>query len=222
MRRALLALAVLAAVLVGIPNAGAAPRTTASPVVYVAGDSTIAQPYLPVGARYMARLQALIPAATVVDVSHSGQSCMRNNGQPSLEAAWPSIVNAVPPPTTIVVEIGMNDVGVPGVTNQSLVDCWNWLYFDATYGAIARGIRVIPCLILPVWPSRTDLETQRLWVNGWLRGYFGGNAVADFVTPTKSPTSEWVNPSMSFDANVHPNWLAAQGMAAYTPLGLIQ
>lgn len=213
--RRILALLLLAAAVLVLPAAGRAdPPPT--PVVYIVGDSILAEEYMPAGATFAAKLAAKVPTATVVNVAHGGQRCW--TGTNNLEAQWPSIVDAAPAPTTIIVSIGMNDVGVTGVSNQALVDCWNWLYFNTASGAVARGIRVIPCLLVPVSSTRTDLETQRLWLNGWLSAYFGPTAVADFVTPLKSPSSEWIQAAFSWDNNVHPNWLGTSGMLAYFPL----
>lgn len=229
MRRILLVLLGLAAVfvagfLVVTSRAGASVPPTA--VIYIAGDSVTAEAYLPSNATFTAKLSTRLCGTacntagnpTVVNVAQGGQRCAGTN---SLEAQWPSIVNAVPPPTTIIVHTEMNDVGVAGESNQALVDCWNWLYFGP-YGSVARGIRVIPCLLVPVSSTRTDLETQRLWLNGWLPAYFGSSAVADFVTPLKNPTNEWINLAFSWDNNVHPNWLGATGLAEYFPINLIQ
>lgn len=212
--RRILALLLLAAAVLVLPAAGRAdPPPT--PVVYIVGDSILAEEYMPAGATFAAKLAAKIPTATVVNVAHGGQRCWV--GTNSLEAQWPSIVDATPAPTTIIVSIGMNDVGVTGVTNQQIVDCWNWLYFNPASGSVARGIRVIPCLLVPVSSSRPDVEQQRLFEDAWLGGFFGAGAVADFVTPLKSSTSEWVNPAFSWDP-IHPNWLGTSGMLAYFPL----
>lgn len=223
---AVLAAVLLTAFLVVTSRAGASVPPTA--VIYIAGDSITAEAYLPSNATFTAKLSTRLCGnacntagnPTVVNVAQGGQRCW--TGTNNLEAQWPSIVDATPAPTTIIVSIGMNDVGVAGVTNQNIVDCWNWLYFNTASGSVARGIRVIPCLLVPVSSTRADLETQRLWLNGWLPAYFGASAVADFVTPLKSPTSEWIQPAFSWDNNVHPNWLGATGLAEYFPINLIQ
>lgn len=219
--RRLLALLLLAAAVLVLPAAGRAdPPPT--PVVYLAGDSVLAETYLPATATFAARLTARL-GYPVHNVAVGGQRCWV--GSNSLEAQWPSIVNASPPPTTIVVHIETNDVGVPGVTNQQLVDCWNFLYFDPVYGAVARGIRIIPMLIVPTAPSRTDMKQQHDFVDAWLPAFLGASAVADTVTPLAGQGQEWTQPTMCWDygsTGVHPSWLGVEGMVAYFPIQLIQ
>ncbi|GAA2347003.1 SGNH/GDSL hydrolase family protein [Dactylosporangium salmoneum] len=230
MHRALIALLATALVFVGATPADTAPGTTvtraadpSTSTVVVAGDSVVAGTYLPPGQTFAALLGARL-GYPVRSVARPGQRCWA--GPDSLEAQWPSIVDAVPRPTTIVVHIETNDVGAPGVSNQQLVDCWRFLYFDPQYGAVARGIRVIPMLIVPTAPTRTDMSSQRTFVNAWLPGFFGASAVADTVTPLAGANGTWVQPSYCWDyysgSGVHPSWLGVQGMVAYFPVGLIQ
>lgn len=209
----------------GVHSLPVIPSTAA---VYAAGDSTMEQAYLPYEATYVAQLSQRLCGSlcntvgypTVVNVAHGGLSCFR--GLSNLETQWPSIVNATPTPTTIIVSIGMNDAGVTGVTNQQIVDCWNYLYFNPTYGAVSRGIRIIPIIPPAISSSRTDVEPQLAWERGWLGGYFGASACADWYSATKNPSSEWINWGYSWDNNVHPGWVTIPGLIYYTPIGLIQ
>lgn len=219
LKRILVAVVLLASILI-IPAAGRAdPPPT--PVVYLVGDSVLAETYLPANATFAAKLATRLGYA-VHNVAVGGQRCLGAGG---LEAQWQAIVTAVPTPTTIVVHTETNDVGVPGVSNLDLTACWNYLYFDPVYGSVARGIRVIPMLIVPTAPSRTDMRTQRDFVNGWLPGFFGASAVADTVTPLAGQGQEWTQPAMCWDyssTGVHPSWLGIEGMVAYFPTQLIQ
>ena len=173
-------------VLVALP---ARAEPAPAPVVYVAGDSIVAGQYLwnPGRDGFVPRLASLLCGqqcgrpgqTTVVSVARGGQRLTPWPGttHPLVET-WDSILDAKPTPTVIVVAVGINDMGNPGDIHR-----WAAAYRDIAARAVARGIRIVPATMAPTngrWAGHTTVAWERRTLNGWLRGYFGVSAVADF------------------------------------------
>jgi lysophospholipase L1-like esterase len=146
-------------------------------------------------------------------VGHSSQ-CLQMAGcgyGPSLLDTWgPEVVNATPRPTTVVVEIGTNDLG-NGATAAQVEAGFDQLIKSAP------GIRVIigtipPRGVTPTW------DPVRQAVNAWIRSNYGAN-VADFDAALTNGASA-MRAEADYDG-VHPNVYGQADMAYCVPLAQI-
>lgn len=248
MRRAL-ALAVLAAAAL-IPATAAAdpspsPTAVSGPVVYVVGDSVVAGGYLAARDRLRARLADRLCGALcgqpgqarvfqvacggmrlVTGSAATGLSCSAGPVQPSLVSMWPYILAADPRPTTIVLHIGLNDMG--GVADAVFTTAYRQLVDQAE----AAGIAVIPALMSPVNAdlgqvngAYQQLWVQRYWVNLWLLQTYPGAARWDQViaVPGGLDLDRWYEhcggcvPGAPGDG-IHPNPFGVLRLADAIPL----
>lgn len=100
------------------------------------------------------------------------------NGKPALKDSFASeILAATPKPTTVVVEIGVNDL-----FNSSDANEFADAYKTIMYSGIDAGVRVILATIPPTmtsWPWHNAHNAVRQGVNSWLRSYFGADNLWD-------------------------------------------
>lgn len=220
--RHVLAVVVLAAALV-VP--AAAPRTAVptTTTLYAVGDSITAG----WGAGYPPRTYPAVlddryfgeDRSRTVTIGHPGQCLVAAGcGYTPLVQTWaPEVLNAAPTPTTVVLEIGSNDLGhTDEVTMETAL-------LSLVQQATARGIRVIVGTITPrsssMWTTYWTWGPEREHVNAWIRSTFGVN-VADFDKALAQPDT-WARPeAMSSDA-VHPNIYGAADMAYCVPLAQV-
>jgi hypothetical protein len=192
-------------------------RPTLNAVDVIAGDSIVAEGNLPAGDRLTTILPALVcgtscgqpGAPQIVDMTTGGQ--LISGGQPSLTWQFPAILGHVPTPTTIVSDVGMDDLyGTPDST------------FFATYAALdiragSVGVRLMPCLVTPLVLSKNGLtlrEAQRERFNNWLISYFGAANVVDTQAALGLPGSVEMNPAYDFGDGMHLNAAGVRVLAS--------
>jgi lysophospholipase L1-like esterase len=162
--------------------------------------------------------------APVLVVGHAGQCLVYPGcgyGSTLLTTFGPEVLQATPKPTTVVVEIGRNDLS--HATDTDLESAYKTLANDAA----AAGVRVIVGTIPPAgqayqWFNWTELQRQR--INQWIRSTFGAD-VADFEAVLLAPNSG--SPGYmwgGYDSgdHVHPADLGAVRMADMLPLDRLQ
>lgn len=188
-RRIITTMAVLAATLAfltGQPATASSPHTAMNPAavaiptgaeVYLIGDSITSTP----GSwayRWQQRIcgteSTCLPHVHVGVAGGTGACLLATcDGHPPLVEEWDTVVlQAIPKPTTIVVEIGTNDLFTPGITAEQFAAAYKHLMFSG----IDAGIRVIIATIpptLPRWPWHNAHNPLRVSVDNWLLGYFG-------------------------------------------------
>jgi lysophospholipase L1-like esterase len=171
--------------------------STSQTVAYITGDSTVATAYLPNQQRdgFTTRLSNRICGQycntpnheTIINLAQGGQR-LTGTASNTLTNLWPNILSGQygPVPTTIIVEIGINDMGL--TSDSTFTDA----YKNLVYSALNLNIRVIPCLMVPVdpsWPSYNAIKDQRASINNWLKLFWGQDAVAHFDDATRLPNS---------------------------------
>jgi lysophospholipase L1-like esterase len=212
-----------------VPSPGTV-ASAGSPVVYVAGDSIVASGILSDPGRdgFAARLRARICGdrcggpgqPTVVSVAAGGTRLTDPEGKDpnALIHKWPSILDATPRPTVIVVGIGINDVAL--TSDARYGDAYRRIVFSA----LERGIRVVPATMSPCnahLPHCGVLDPQRRTLNGWLRAYWGAGKVADFSAAVSTPGTETLDPAYDSGDGLHLNAAGTQRIADSVPLGQI-
>lgn len=226
----------LAATLLGITGMLSIPAPAAGDpppeaVVYFVGDSITAGAGGGIPARdgFAARARDRICGtyqgcrARVVTVSGSGGCLVVScGGLPSLQSTWVSqILEATPKPTTVIVEIGVNDLFM-SVTDQQYGSAYLYLFQQAA----ARGIRVILGTMTPTttsWPWHNAHNPQRMGINTWLRNYFGGANIVDFDAALRIGFTGDADPTYySGGDGLHPNTLGHLLMSDVLPIDRIQ
>lgn len=210
-------LAVLVALLAVAAPARAASTST---ILYVVGDSiTAGQGIYPAdySRSYAHVLEDRVfgeDHSKAVTVGHSSQ-CLAitgcGYGLRLLDTWGPEVVNAAPKPTTVVVEIGTNDLN-NGATAAQVEAA-----FDQLIKA-APGIRVIvgtipPRGVTPLW------DPARRAVNTWIRTNYGAN-VADFDVALTNGANALRSQVDSGDG-IHPNVYGQADMAYCVSLAQI-
>lgn len=121
--------------------------------------------------------------------------------QPSLKDEWlTKAINITPKPTTIIVEIGVNDLFM-GVTDQQYGEAYKYLMDQA----IAANIRLIIATIPPTttsWPWHAAHNPQRQGINNWLRSYYGAANLLDIDAGLR----------IGFTGDADPNYYYLQGV----------
>jgi lysophospholipase L1-like esterase len=148
-------------------------------------------------------------------VGHSSQCLVAVDcGYPTrlLDSWGPEVVNASPTPTTVVLEIGTNDLG-NGASAGDLEAGFGQLVSQAS----AKGIRVIvgtipPRGVVPAW------EPVRQALNTWIRATYGLN-VADFDAVLTDGQGAML--TMLDEDGIHPNKYGQANMAYAVPLGQV-
>jgi len=121
--------------------------------------------------------------------------------QPALKDEWlTKVINITPKPTTIIVEIGVNDLFM-NITDQQYGDGYKYLMDQA----IAAGIRLIIATIPPTttsWAWHTAHNPQRMGINNWLRSYYGADNLLDIDAGLR----------IGFTGDADPNYYYLQGV----------
>jgi lysophospholipase L1-like esterase len=148
-------------------------------------------------------------------VGHGGQ-CLVATGclyGPTLLATFgPEVLDAVPKPTVVVVEIGVNDLY--HVTDTQLEDGFQQLVAQGQ----AVDVRVVLGTITPtnsVWPWHDLIKAQQQRVDDWLRATYASTGnLADFAASLQDGNGDLY--SFYSEDGLHPNRWAAQVMADVT------
>lgn len=207
--------------LVGLPT----PTRPASSTVATVGDSISAGYLIPdpgrtypqvLGDRLFGRDHSALRV-----IGHGGQ-CLVAAGcvypTPLVDTWQAEVLDVAPSPTTILVEIGTNDL-TQGVTDATMESAYQTLVSSAT----TRNIRVIVGTIPPrgaaVWSATYESwGPQRERINAWIRATFPN--VADFDAALRGPDG-YARPEIIDTDGLHPNEYGADDMAYCVPLGLI-
>lgn len=162
-----------------------------------------------------------------VIVKGAGGGCLvvACGSNPAVKDAWASqVLNATPKPTTVIVEIGVNDLFM-GVTDQQYTDAYKHLM----YSGIDAGVRVILATIPPTttaWPWHNAHNPQRQGINGWLRGYFGSGNLLDIDSGLRIGFSGDADPCYYYingqGDGLHPNTLGHLSIADWLDPSRIQ
>jgi len=215
-------------VAMSMPSQGAAAG--AGPVVYVAGDSIVASGILsnPERDGFAARLRARLCGdrcgqpgqPTVISVAVGGTRLTDPEGKDpnALIRKWPSLLDATPKPTVIVVGIGINDVAL--TSNAEFSDAYRKIVSSAQ----ERGIHVIPATMSPCNATLKHcgvLQPQRRALNNWLRAHWGADKVADFSNAVRKPGTETLDPAYDSGDGLHLNAAGTQRIADSVPLNRI-
>lgn len=100
------------------------------------------------------------------------------NSHPALKDEWlANVINITPKPTTIIVEIGVNDL-FAGITDQQYGDAYRYLMDQASLAGIRLLIATIPPTTT-AWAWHNAHNPQRRGINNWLRSYYGAANLFD-------------------------------------------
>jgi lysophospholipase L1-like esterase len=213
-----------AALLVATPTAADLPPV---PVLYAVGDSITAG----FGTQdHPERAWPQVLADRVFGEDHTHLHVVAHPGQclwtptgcgyptPLFQTWQAEVLNAVPTPTTVVVESGTNDLGK--ADDATLEAVYGWLVSTGQ----AHGIRVIVGTIPPRasswWTSYWTWGPQRDRLNAWIRTTFNAD-VADFDAALAG-SDTWARPEIITSDGVHPNRYGHDDMAYCVPVGEVQ
>jgi lysophospholipase L1-like esterase len=154
--------------------------------------------------------------AYVIDRARGGQTLCPSAGV-SLTELLPSYL-AGQTVTTAIIGIGVNDLWLPGVTTA----VWAAAYVRVVQRLQAHNpaIRIIPCTMGPFGhghPSAAHLDPIRRERNGWLEGFFGAAAVANWSGALSDGAGRL---AAGFDSGdlLHPNAAGSAALTAAVPL----
>jgi hypothetical protein len=160
----------------------------------------------------------------VIPVKHGGGCAVATNcfGSPATTWFTPEVLDAFPAPTTVIFEMGWNDLG--RITDAQFTAGMVLIMAQAA----ARGVTFIAgtvnptCKTAPNWALN---EPQRKRWNTWLRDNRGPN-VADFAAMLQLPDGS-LDPRFALDGCkvgtdfIHPGPFGALRMAQVVPRGQI-
>lgn len=160
-------------------------------VLYIAGDSVAAGNYgitnLPQRDKLVTRVGDRLCGVNcnkpgypvLVDVAVSATRLLDYQGTPGWQSNWATkILNAIPKPTTVLLQIGINDMGTAGVTDA----LFQAAYLDIYNRSVAAGIRLIPSTMFPInshFSGYAVKSNPRGWMNEWIVRTFPIVARAD-------------------------------------------
>lgn len=202
MRRIMVALAAVLAATVATPTADAAVHGP----IYVIGDSIT----YGAGTTDPAHLSFPAEAARILDHrvridGHPGR-CLVASGcyypVPLVETFRSEVLHAVPRPSLVIVELGINDL--TRVSSAQL---------EAAYAEVLRegrqaGVRVVLCTITPQAAGMTATVEQRHEVNAWLRALPSGHV----LEMTRPLGGTWMDPRFDSGDGIHPDNAGARVM----------
>lgn len=211
----LVVLAALAAVPVGAPRdtspaAATVTAHTASSVIYLAGDSRVATASLNPSHRLQHRVEERFcgvhcPGQVVTVAGGGGCLIVRCGpaGLPSLVDRWvPEVLQATPKPTTVIVEIGVNDMFMK-LPDGQIADGYKYLVnTGAQYGVKVLIGTVIGATLQ--YSARPVIEQQRENINRWLRDYYWP-IIVDFDAALKAPWGEVLDAPYDSGDGLHLN-----------------
>ena len=171
---------------------------------------------------------------SVINAGIGGNRLLTDGNSPNGLARLDRDVLVHPGVTTLIVLIGVNDIGnlsregpVTLEKRQAVVQGLIAGYRQVIERAHGLGIRVIGATILPfggtkVYRSDADADADRQAVNKWIRTSGAFDAVIDFDAATRDPA----NPSRlkaEYDSGdqLHPSPAGYRAMAAAIPLPLL-
>lgn len=149
-------------------------------------------------------------------VSCGGLSALKDDFQTK-------ILDLVPAPTTVVVEIGVNDLFMD-VTDQQ----YGAAYQQIMNLGIAAGVKVLIATIPPtttLWAWHTAHNPQRMGMNSWLRSYYGAGNLFDIDAGLRIGSSGDADPNYYYLQGVgdglHPSSWGAVCIADWLDPGRI-
>jgi len=170
----------------------------------------------------------------VVNAGIGGNRLLKDGNGPNGLARFDRDVLSLPGLTTVIVLIGVNDIGtlsregqVTVEKRQATVEGLAAGYRQLVERAHARNVRVIGATILPFGGTKTyrsdaDADADRRAVNQWIRTAGVFDAVVDFDKVAADPA----DPSRllaAFDSGdkLHPSPAGYQAMGSAVPLNLL-
>jgi lysophospholipase L1-like esterase len=133
------------------------------------------------------------------------------------------VLGLVPKPTTVIVEIGVNDLFC-GVTADDYADAYKHLM----YSGIDAGVKVLLMTVPPTLPSWTWHDQHnplRQGVNAWMRSYFGLDNLIDIDSGLRVGASGDADPCYYLingaGDGLHPNTLGALRIADWINIARI-
>jgi lysophospholipase L1-like esterase len=171
---------------------------------------------------------------SVINAGIGANRLLKDGTSPSGLARLDRDVLSQPGVTTLIVLIGVNDIGmlsregpVTPEGRQAVVEGLKAGYRQVIERAHALGIRVVGATILPFGGTRTyrsdaDADADRQAVNAWIRTSGAFDAVVDFDAATRDPE----NPARlkaEYDSGdlLHPSPAGYRAMAAAIPLSIL-
>lgn len=216
-----LAIVVLACVATApdVAPTGHRPASTLSDstVIQIVGDSRVANSTFPAMMRFQHRLQQRLCGINCgsmqVTSSAAGGRCLvaRGCGQPPIVDTWATeVLAANPRPTTVIVQVGVNDMFYQ-LSDGQIADGFKAIKSSGS----AAGIRVLLSTVIPMtsgYASRPVVEQQRQNINHWLRDYYGTDVI-DWDAVLKAPWGPYLDAPYDSGDGLHPNVWAVVLMA---------
>jgi lysophospholipase L1-like esterase len=183
-----------------------------------------------------ARLQAdpRTRGVSVLNVGIGGNKLLKDGSGQAALARLDRDVLAQPGVKTLVVLIGINDIGGLSregeVTPEKRTQVVNGLiaaYRQLIVRAHERGIRVVGATILPsggtkVYRSDADADADRQAVNTWIRTSGAFDAVIDFDAVTRDPAHpERLLPAYDSGDLLHPSPAGYKAMGEAVPFAAL-
>lgn len=183
-----------------------------------------------------ARLQAdpRTRGVSVLNAGIGGNRLLTDNTSPNALARFDRDVLSQPGVKTLVVLIGINDIG--GLSREGPVTVEKRAavvsgliagYRQLIARAHERGIRVVGATILPcggtkVYRSDADADADRQAVNAWIRTSGAFDAVIDFDALTRDPAHpERLLPAYDSGDQLHPSPAGYKAMGQAVPIGAL-
>jgi lysophospholipase L1-like esterase len=206
-----------------IRETNARASTTPTTYVYVVGDSISASWTLPPAQgfpnRIFDRMWGQEPNRSHGVINAVGGRCLIAAGCAGtpLAGAWQSeILGATPKPTTVILEIGINDLG--HASTAAMENAYALIINQASTEGVTVLVATIPPRESSQWPSWWWWGPQMLEINAWLRTTYGPNVI-DFYALLVS--DGWMAPRFMTGDGVHPNKYGHLEMGDSIPLGSI-
>lgn len=171
---------------------------------------------------------------SVINAGIGANRLLKDGSSPSGLARLDRDVLSQPGVTTLIVLIGVNDIGMLSREGpmtpegrQAVVEGLKAGYRQVIERAHGQGIRVVGTTILPFGGTKTyrsdaDADADRQAVNAWIRTSGAFDAVVDFDAATRDPE----NPARlkaEYDSGdlLHPSPAGYRAMAAAIPLSIL-
>lgn len=208
----------------GTAHASVTKVDPTGPVLYIVGDSIAASTNITFPDRdgFTKRVSNLLAGAhygepgfgQVVNISVGGTRLVTLNGQVGWQENWAAkVLNAVPRPTTVLLTLGINDMGL---SSDAVIQA---AYLDVYNRTTAAGIKMIVATMSAVnnrLASYNAVQSQRYWINLWLVATFP--IIARFDWATKVPSNETLDYAYDDGSGIHLNRLGLISIADAVPV----
>jgi lysophospholipase L1-like esterase len=168
---------------------------------------------------------------SVLNVGIGGNKMLKDGSGQAALARLDRDVLAQPGVKTLVLLIGINDIGglsregeVTPEKRAAVVAGLIAGYRQLIVRALERGIRVVGATILPcggtkIYRSDAEADADRQAVNAWIRGSGAFDAVIDFDRVTRDPEHpERLLPAYDSGDQLHPSPAGYRAMGAAVPI----